>query len=327
MSKGRRSQARKGQQEMANGNRFSMLQEDDDQFVTPNGGRDGRGNQRMRVQAAGDGSDESDSPAQDQGSYKEAVVEDDVISELGSQFRNVTVNVQIQRPAKLKSKDSEMLQKVLVVQRHWQNYWNTGGRQDNGAAVWEDATLNIWGARLTDLDDEDELLMKGELEQMNGEELFETLVAFLRAHTKNVFASNLDELNKMKQQLKWDFQFGTDYPGWASVCRSMNEKLQKIAGMFGDDFKKVKDDESLANAFLNTFHNARLRVTIKNEASKAGKSKNIYGLYKEARKIIKDAGTEECNDIGLSVGVSTLIGSILMNGTAKTVKGKREKWV
>ena len=32
MSKGRRSQAKKGQQEMENGNGFSMLQEDDDQY-------------------------------------------------------------------------------------------------------------------------------------------------------------------------------------------------------------------------------------------------------------------------------------------------------
>ena len=65
MSKGRRSQAKKGQQEMENGNRFSLLQEDDDQFVTPNGGRDGRGNQQRRVQAADNGSGESDSPALD----------------------------------------------------------------------------------------------------------------------------------------------------------------------------------------------------------------------------------------------------------------------
>ena len=338
MSKGRRSQAAKGHQELAVGNRFSMLQEDDDQYLTPNGGRDGRGSHQRRVQAAGDGSDESNSrgdqqrrvraagdgsaelnsPAQGQGSNRDAVVEDDMISELGSQIRNVTVNLQVPPPKKLKKAESEVAQKVLVVQRHWQTYWDTAGREDNGAAVWDDATLTNWGARLTTKDGE--LLMRGELESMNGRVLFEILVDFLKDNTKTVVTSNLEELNKMKSQLKWDFQFGVDYPGWASVCASMNDKLATIATLFGDEFKTVQDDEALANAFLNTFQNARLRNAIKNRAHARGKSKNIFGLFEEARKVITEAGKEE--HTSLSVGVSTLIGSILMAGPPKSPKGK-----
>ena len=150
MSKGRRSQAKKGQQEMENGNRFSPLQEDDDQWMTPNGGRDGQRrvhaavdgpdeprspaqermtpnggrNGQRRVQAAGDGPDEPSSPAQEQGSIRDAFMDDEVVSELGSQVSKTnqvkySIQVDVPKPGKLTAEDSDELQKVKVVQDGW----------------------------------------------------------------------------------------------------------------------------------------------------------------------------------------------------------------
>ena len=108
MSKGRRSQANKGQQEMENGNRFSPLQEDDDQWMTPNGGRVGQ----RRVQAAVDGPNEPSSSAQEQGSIRDALMDDEVVSELGSQVSKTnqvkySIQVDVPKPGKLTAEDSD----------------------------------------------------------------------------------------------------------------------------------------------------------------------------------------------------------------------------
>jgi hypothetical protein len=302
-----------------------MPHEADDQWMTPNGGRDGQ----RRVQAAVDGPDEPGSPAQEQGSIRDASMDDEVVSELGSQVSKsnqvkYSIQVDVPKPVKLTAEDSDELQKVKVVQDAWITYWDNSGRledgtrviaEDHGAQVWEDQALVKWHAVLNDC-----TLMKKDLQGMKGRDLFALLVHYLDESAKTVVTSNQDKLLKMRGQLKWDIEFGVDYPGWSKASASMSAKLTEIAAMFGDEFSTVKDDEALANAFLNTFQDPKFKNDIKNRAHTQGGNKNVFKLYREARRMMAEAGRAERNS--LPEALESYVRSILLAGVPKSSKGK-----